>query len=91
MRTHRIGLRIPKQAAELGGQARKGEERFACCLCRHLHQKRHDDKGADIDIEIPFMKGYTVFNAEQNQKSALVPASLAPPDWQENQLFKNIE
>jgi Resolvase, N terminal domain len=28
-------------------------------------KKDTDDKGADIDIEIPFMKGYTVFNAEQ--------------------------
>lgn len=24
-----------------------------------------DDKGADVEIEIPFMKGFTVFNAEQ--------------------------
>jgi antirestriction protein ArdC len=30
-----------------------------------ITKKDTDDKGADIDIEITFMKGYTVFNAEQ--------------------------
>jgi len=53
-----------KQAAELGGQVRKGDM-ARCCLCRQIHQGRHRRQGAAVEIEIPFMKGYTVFNAEQ--------------------------
>jgi antirestriction protein ArdC len=54
-----------KQAAELGGQVRKGEKGSLVVYADTFTKKDTDDKGADVDIEIPFMKGYTVFNAEQ--------------------------
>ena len=44
----------------------QGREWLACRLCQHHHPHRDDDKtGEDIEREIPFMKGYTVFNVEQ--------------------------
>jgi antirestriction protein ArdC len=65
MRTHRIGLRFPKQAAELGGQARKSEKGSLVVYADTITKKDIDDKGAEVETEIPFMKGYAVFNAEQ--------------------------
>jgi antirestriction protein ArdC len=54
-----------KQAAELGGQVRKGEKGSLVVYANRITKTATDDKGADVEIEIPFMKGYTVFNAEQ--------------------------
>ena len=54
-----------KQAAELGGQVRKGEKGSLVVYADKFTKTGTDDKGADVEIEIPFMKGYTVFNAEQ--------------------------
>ena len=54
-----------KQAAELGGQVRKGEKGSLVVYADRFTKTGTDDKGADVEIEIPFMKGYTVFNAEQ--------------------------
>jgi antirestriction protein ArdC len=54
-----------KQAAELGGQVRKGEKGSLVVYADTFTRTGTDDKGADVEIEIPFMKGYTVFNAEQ--------------------------
>jgi antirestriction protein ArdC len=57
-----------KQAAELGGQVRKGEHGSHGSLVVYADKftkEGTDDKGAAVEIEIPFMKGYTVFNAEQ--------------------------
>jgi antirestriction protein ArdC len=50
-----------KQAAELGGQVRKGEKGSLVVYADTITKKDTED----IDIGIPFMKGYTVFNAEQ--------------------------
>jgi antirestriction protein ArdC len=54
-----------KQAAELGGQVRKGEKGSLVVYADKITKEGTDDKGAAVEIEIPFMKGYTVFNAEQ--------------------------
>ena len=54
-----------KQAAELGGQVRKGEKGSLVVYANRITKTGTDDTGADVEIEIPFMKGYTVFNAEQ--------------------------
>ena len=54
-----------KQASELGGQVRKGEKGSLVVYANRITKTGTDDKGADVEIEIPFMKGYTVFNAEQ--------------------------
>jgi antirestriction protein ArdC len=54
-----------KQAQELGAQVRKGEKGSLVVYTNTITKTETDDKGAGVEIEIPFMKGYTVFNAEQ--------------------------
>jgi antirestriction protein ArdC len=54
-----------KQAAELGGQVRKGEKGSLVVYADTFTKTGTDEKGAEIETTIPFMKGYTVFNAEQ--------------------------
>jgi antirestriction protein ArdC len=54
-----------KQAAELGGQVRKGEKGSLVVYANSFTKHETDEQGAEVETEIPFMKGYTVFNAEQ--------------------------
>jgi len=54
-----------KQAQELGAQVRKGEKGSPVVFADRLHRKETDDNGDEISREIPFLKGYTVFNCEQ--------------------------
>lgn len=55
-----------KQAQELGGQVRKGEA-GACVVYANTITRTETDQetGTEEERSIPFMKGYTVFNAEQ--------------------------
>ncbi len=55
-----------KQAQELGGQVRKGEKGSLVVYANTITRTEQDaDTGEDLERQIPFMKGYTVFNAEQ--------------------------
>ena len=54
-----------KQAIELGGHVRKGEAGELVVYANSITRTETDAKGAEIEREIPYMKGYTVFNAEQ--------------------------
>lgn len=55
-----------KQAQELGGQVRKGEKGSLVVYASKITRTEQDEQtGEDLEREIPFMKGYTVFNAEQ--------------------------
>lgn len=55
-----------KQAQELGGQVRKGEKGSLVVYANTISKTEQDEAtGEDLEREIPFMKGYTVFNAEQ--------------------------
>jgi antirestriction protein ArdC len=54
-----------KQALELGGHVKKGETGELIVYADRITRTETDDKGEEIEREIPFMKGYTVFNAEQ--------------------------
>jgi antirestriction protein ArdC len=54
-----------KQALELGGNVRKGERGELVVYADRITRTETDDKGEETEREIPFMKGYTVFNAEQ--------------------------
>jgi antirestriction protein ArdC len=55
-----------KQAQELGGQVRKGEKGSLVVYANTITKTETDETtGEDVEREIPFMKGYTVFNAEQ--------------------------
>ena len=55
-----------KQALELGGHVRKGEKGSLVVYADRIRRTETDEAtGEDTEREIPFMKGYTVFNAEQ--------------------------
>ena len=55
-----------KQASELDAHIRKGEKGSLVVYADSITRKETDEKtGDEIDREIPFVKGYTVFNAEQ--------------------------
>ncbi|MCC7036028.1 MAG: DUF1738 domain-containing protein [Alphaproteobacteria bacterium] len=54
-----------KQAQELGGYVRKGEHGSLVVYANKLTRTETDDKGEEVERQIPFMKGYTVFNVEQ--------------------------
>lgn len=54
-----------KQAQELGGHVRKGEHGSLVVYADRFKKTETDDNGQDVEREIPFMKGYTVFNTEQ--------------------------
>ena len=55
-----------KQALELNAHVRKGEKGSLVVYANSITKTEHDDtSGEDVEREIPFLKGYTVFNVEQ--------------------------
>ena len=73
-----------KQCAELGGHVRKGEQGSLVVYASTLHRSETDEaSGEEVERNIPFMKGYTVFNVEQieglpEQYSRPAQATLDP-------------
>jgi antirestriction protein ArdC len=53
------------QAAEIGGQVRKGETGSLVVYAATFTKTVTDENGDAEEKAIPFMKGYTVFNVEQ--------------------------
>ncbi|GJL71969.1 MAG: antirestriction protein [Nitrosomonas sp.] len=55
-----------KQAKELGGNVKKGEHGSLSVYANTFTKTELDsDTGEEIERDIPFMKGYTVFNVDQ--------------------------
>jgi antirestriction protein ArdC len=55
-----------RQAQELGGQVRQGERGALVVYANTIKKTETDERtGEEAEVEIPFLKGYTVFNAEQ--------------------------
>ncbi|MCB9973746.1 MAG: DUF1738 domain-containing protein [Rhodospirillales bacterium] len=54
-----------KQAKELGGHVIKGAKGETVIYADTMVKTETDDTGREVDIPIPFMKSYTVFNVEQ--------------------------
>lgn len=55
-----------KQAKDLGGSVRKGEKASLSIIAKTFKKTETDeDTGEEIEQNIPFMKGYSVFNVEQ--------------------------
>ena len=54
-----------KQAQELGAQVRKGEHGELVVFASKITRSETTETGDETEREIPFLKGYTVFNAEQ--------------------------
>jgi len=54
-----------RQALELKGQVRKGERGSLVVYADKFRRTETNDKGEEVENEIPFLKGYTVFNCDQ--------------------------
>lgn len=54
-----------KQALEFEAHVRKGEHGSLVVYANSVTRTETNDAGEDVEREIPFMKGYTVFNVEQ--------------------------
>lgn len=54
-----------RQAQELKGQVRKGEHGSLVMFADRFTKTETNEQGEDVEKQIPFMKGYTVFNVEQ--------------------------
>jgi len=54
-----------KQALELSAHVRKGEHGSLVVYANSITKTETNEKGEDTERNIPFLKGYTVFNVEQ--------------------------
>src|SRR3546814_16198637 len=54
-----------RQAKELGGFVRKGETGTLVVYANSFTATETDEDGEESEREIPYLKGYTVFNCEQ--------------------------
>jgi Antirestriction protein len=54
-----------KQAKELGGNVIKGEKGSLVVYANTLSRTEENDQGEEVELQIPYMKGYNVFNVEQ--------------------------
>ena len=54
-----------RQAAELNAHVRKGEKGSLVVYANSLTRTEQDDEGQEIERDIRFLKGYTVFNVQQ--------------------------
>jgi antirestriction protein ArdC len=54
-----------KQAVDLGAHVRKGEKGSLVVYASTFKRTEEDSAGQEVEREIPFLKGYTVFNVEQ--------------------------
>jgi antirestriction protein ArdC len=54
-----------KQASEFGGHVRKGERGSPVVYANTFTKKETNDEGEETEEQIPFLREYVVFNAEQ--------------------------
>ena len=54
-----------KQAQDLSAHVRKGEKGSLVVYANTFTRTEEDAEGQEVEREIPFLKGYTVFNVEQ--------------------------
>ena len=54
-----------KQAQELGGQVVKGSKSALVVYAGAIEKEQETPSGETVETRIPFMKGYSVFNADQ--------------------------
>ena len=78
-----------KQAKELGAHVRKGEKGNLVVYANTITKTEEQDNGKTEERQIPFMKGYTVFNVEQIQ--GLPAQFLAKPEPVIDDVQRNAE
>ena len=88
-----------KQGLDLGGCVRKGEHGSMVVYADALRKTETDQEtGEDVEVSIPFMKAYTVFNIDQidglPQRFYLKPEipnlNIEARDERLDQFFKNV-
>ncbi len=80
-----------KQATDYGGHVRKGEKASLSVYANKITKTEVDEKtGEEFEREIPFMKGYSVFNVEQIEG---LPEKFyaKPPPREEGGLIKTLD
>lgn len=82
-----------RQARELGAHVRKGEQGSLVVYANTLKRTEMDeDTGEEVERNIPFMKGYTVFNVEQIENlPAHYYATAEPPTLEPGQRIAHAE
>ncbi|MCX7422663.1 MAG: zincin-like metallopeptidase domain-containing protein [Planctomycetia bacterium] len=76
------------QARELGGHVRKGEHGSPVVFASTFKKKDETDDGQEVESEIPFLKQYQVFNAEQCDG---LPAHFTAPAEPPKETLQRIE
>lgn len=80
-----------RQAAELNAHVRKGEHGSLVVYADRFKKTEADANGQDVEREIPFMKGYTVFNVEQIEGLPESYYSRPEPKGEAMQLIESAE
>lgn len=81
-----------RQARELGGHVRKGETGQLVVYASTLTRTETDEAtGEEVERELPFMKGYTVFNAEQIEGLPAYYYAVAAPRLDPVQRIEHAE
>ncbi|MEE9398523.1 MAG: zincin-like metallopeptidase domain-containing protein [Methylococcales bacterium] len=82
-----------RQSKELGGHVRKGEKGSLVVYANTMHKMQTDQNtGEEVEIDIPFMKGYTVFNVDQIEGlPAHYYAMSSPPTLTPEQRIETFE
>jgi antirestriction protein ArdC len=87
-----------QQAKELGGHVRKGEHGSPVVYASTFKKTDTNEAGDESETEIPFLKEYTVFNAEQCEglpehylQRADVPTEALPRIEQADLFFANLQ
>jgi antirestriction protein ArdC len=82
-----------RQAKELGGHVRKGERGTLVVYASTIQRTETDEAtGQETERDIPFMKGYTVFNVEQIEGlPAHYTARAQPPTLNAAQRIEHAE
>ncbi|MGB3625029.1 MAG: zincin-like metallopeptidase domain-containing protein [Henriciella sp.] len=82
-----------RQAKELGGHVRKGERGSLVVYANTMRKTETDEAtGEETERDIPFMKGYTVFNVEQIEGlPGHYYATAEPPTLEAGQRIEHAE
>jgi antirestriction protein ArdC len=87
-----------QQAKELGGHVKKGEHGSPVVYASTYKKTQTNEAGDEVDAEIPFLKEYTVFNADQceglpehYQQRVEVPSTSIPRIERADVFFANTE
>ncbi len=86
-----------QQSKELGGHVKKGEHGSLVVYASTFKKSEADDTGGEVEREIPFLKQYSVFNAEQCEglpdhyyATKEKPSSTIERVEQADRFFKNL-